>query len=581
MPSLQSYSVRGNRYWRLVESYRDARGRPRLRVLQHLGTAENLMVRLAQAPSRPLYAEEQDFAAAAALWDIAQQLDVVGTIDRHAPKRRQGASVGQYILLAALNRAVAPASKRQLGDWYHRTILTRLLPLRPAALCSQRFWDHMKYLDPATLVAIEAELTQRLVERFNIDLRALFYDTTNFDTFLSSDNPSRLARRGHSKSKRTDLRIIGLALLVSWDCHIPLFSHVYQGNQPDSVTFSKVLDDLVTRYRMFKERCRQITLVFDKGNNSEDNLRALDKSPYHVIGSLVPTQHPDLLDIPLKKFRPLRGARFCGVRVYRTEKEVFDRQRTLVITRSQALLRGQVRGIRQHLTKKLRVLRQLQQRVARSYQPGWRGKPYTRDGLQKAIDTLCSGQYIRAFLWAKVLQRRGRLAIEFGTDRAAYQQLKRRVLGKRILFTTNPELTNEDIVLGYRGQYHVEQAFRDMKDPYCIRFSPPWHWTDDMLRVHAFSCVLALTLTSLLHRQIQAAGLDITPGQLLRELKGIKEITNYYAASPSRPPSGSPPGTPPAVSVGGRPRAERTLTQQNAIQQQLFRILKLERFLAS
>src|SRR5712691_10637642 len=38
-----------------------------------------------------------------------------------------------------------------------------------------------------------------------------------------------------------------------------------------------------------------------------------------------------------------------------------------------------------------------------------------------------------------------------------------------------------------------------MKDPYFISFSPPHRWTDHMLRVHAFYCVLALTLVSLLH----------------------------------------------------------------------------------
>src|SRR2546429_245140 len=67
MPSLQSYVVRGNHYWRLVESYRDKHGHPRLRLLRHLGTAEKLLQLLSQAPGRPLCAEERDFGATAAL----------------------------------------------------------------------------------------------------------------------------------------------------------------------------------------------------------------------------------------------------------------------------------------------------------------------------------------------------------------------------------------------------------------------------------------------------------------------------------------------------------------------------------
>src|SRR6266576_4227381 len=215
MPSLQSYSVRGNRYWRIVESFRDKGGRPRIRVVRHLGTAQKLLERLSEAPGRPLYAAERDFGATAALWDTAQQLDIVRTIDAHARKRKQGPSVGEYILLAALNRALAPASKRKLAAWYRNTILVRLLPLRPAALRSQRFWDHMSYLDASTLVRIENDITRRLVEEWKVDLQTLFYDTTNFDTFLSSENPARLARRGHAKSKRNDLRI------VAWRCWSP------------------------------------------------------------------------------------------------------------------------------------------------------------------------------------------------------------------------------------------------------------------------------------------------------------------------------------------------------------------------
>jgi len=569
MPSLQAYTVRGKRYWRIVESFRDQRGRPRLRVLRHLGTPHRLLELLAQAPGRPLYAQEREFGATAALWDTAQQLDLVRTIDAHAPKRNQGPSVGEYLLLATLNRALAPTSKCQLAAWYQNTLLARLLPLPPAALRSQRFWDHMHYLDATTLQRIENDLTRRLVEGWKVDLRTLFYDTTNFDTFLASDNPARLAKRGHAKSKRTDLRLVGLALLVSSDFHIPLFSQIYEGNQNDSVTFSRVLDDLVARYQIFQEKCQSITLVFDKGNNSAENIQELDDSPYHFIGSLVPTQHSDLLKIPLERFRSLQDPRFPGVRVYRTVKEVFGQPRTIIITRSRALLHGQIRGIRQHLVKKLRALRDLQKRIARSYQPGWRGKPYTAQSIRKHLDALVSGQYLRDFLWGKVTRQQGRLGIAFGTDDAAYERLKERVLGKRILFTDHTDLSDEDIIFGYRGQHHIERAFRDMKDPYFISFSPPHHWTDQMLRVHAFYCVLALTLVSLLHLRVHRAGMPMSQSRLLEQLKGIKEITNYYPAQTAE-----------KLRLGGRPRAEHTMTHRDPEQDQIFRVLHLDRFLA-
>ena len=260
----------------------------------------------------------------------------------------------------------------------------------------------------------------------------------------------------------------------------------------------------------------------------------------------------------------------AGVRAYRTEKEVFGGKRRIVITRSRALLRGQVRGIRQHLAKKLRALRDLQKRIARSHKPGWRGKPYTRESIQKNLDTIISGQYIQDFLWGRVTGKHRRLGIAYGIDEDAYQKLKQRVLGKRILFTDRSDLSDEQIITGYRGQHHIERAFREMKDPYCIRFSPPHHWTDAMLRVHAFSCVLALTLVSLLHRRVRQAGIEITQSRLLEQLKGIKEITNYYPAESAD-----------KIRRGGRPRSERTLTRMNPEQEQIFRALQLDRFRAS
>src|SRR5437870_6547125 len=103
-----------------------------------------------------------------------------------------------------------------------------------------------------------------------------------------------------------------------------------------------------------------------------------------------------------------------------------------------------------------------------------------------------------------------------------------------------------------------------MKEPNCISFYPTRHYTDQMLRVHAFSCVLAVTLVSLLHRRVAQAGVEITQSRLMEQLKGIKENTNYYPAQ-----SGE------KLRPGGGPRSERTLTRLDPQQEQIFRTLQL------
>jgi transposase len=89
----------------------------------------------------------------------------------------------------------------------------------------------MSDLDASQIAAIEQDLTATLIKHFEIDLRCVLYDTTNCATCTDSFNEgSTLAQRGKSKQKRRDLRLIGLALLVTRDFHLPLFHRVYAGN---------------------------------------------------------------------------------------------------------------------------------------------------------------------------------------------------------------------------------------------------------------------------------------------------------------------------------------------------------------
>src|SRR5437660_9840966 len=233
MASLTAKVVHGHKYFQIITSRR-INGKPRQVVLAHLGTADTLFARLQQKQGEPTKARVQPFGFLAAAWGLAQKLQLVSLIDRHVPKRQQGASVGQYLVLAALNRLTSPNSKARMAQWYRKTPLQRWLPLSAKQLRSQRFWDAMNAVDESAIRKIEMQLSRQLVEDFGIDVRCLCFDCTNFDTFIDSRTTSELARRGHAKSKRTDLRVVGLALLVSTDFNIPLFSRVYPGNQPDS-----------------------------------------------------------------------------------------------------------------------------------------------------------------------------------------------------------------------------------------------------------------------------------------------------------------------------------------------------------
>jgi transposase len=98
-------------------------------------------------------------------------------------------------------------------------------------------------------------------------------------------------------------------MLVSTDFPVPLFHKVYAGNVPDCTIFQTVTEELRVRYRELAHNCEHITLIFDKGNNSEEAFATLDTSDFHFIGSLVPCHHADLLDVPASRYQSLRGER--------------------------------------------------------------------------------------------------------------------------------------------------------------------------------------------------------------------------------------------------------------------------------
>jgi len=562
MATIQKKISRGHAYWQIVESRR-INGKPRPVVLMHLGTAEGLLRRLESSPAKTVKAKVFQFGALAALWNLAEELQVVATIDRHIQKRNQGLSCGQYMLLAALNRCVGAASKASFYGWYRKTILHRLLPASKKLLSSQRFWDHMSYPDAQAIARIEEEFSQRLIDQFKVDPRTLLFDATNFDTFIDTRTRSELPQRGHAKSKRKDLRIIGLALLVSTDFHMPLLSHLYPGNQNEAAMFESITETLVTRYRQFAKECEHITLVFDGGNTSSDNIMRLDKSGYHFITSLTLTHHKDLLEVSLRRFRSFAHPRLTGTRAYRTTKEIWEKERTVVITRSQRLFNGQMAGIKAALKKKRDKLQQLRHKLLRSQQPMTKGKGYTHESLKKHLSSIISGQYISEILKTEITEHNGKLDFTYWIDSQSFENLKRIRLGKRILCTDNHNWSTEEIILGSRAQSHIEDAFKQMKDPHWVSFSPTFHWTDQKLRVHTFYCVLALMLSSLLQRKAAQAGIHLTIPVLYEQLSNITEIVNLH---------------PPAADSGrGRLRTQYVLSERTPLQEKLCSLFDLYR----
>jgi len=204
-----------------------------------------------------------------------------------------------------------------------------------------------------------------------------------------------------SHELRTPLNaILGFSEVIKAEVMGPVGTPIYKeyaGNVHDSVEFRSITEDLAAHYRDLALSCDHITLIFDKGNNSAEGFETLAETPFHFVGSLVPTQHSDLLAVPRRRFRVLTMPRLEGVAVYRTAKKVFGQTRTVLVTFNQNLLDGQLQGLTASLNKARRKLRDLQQQLRRWREGKVKGRAPGLESVRKQVQAICSGQFVSGF----------------------------------------------------------------------------------------------------------------------------------------------------------------------------------------
>jgi transposase len=558
MASLVGKRRGGRTYYYLVESARVA-GKPRIVAQQYLGSGEELAARLSQAgPGEPTRTRHRAFGDLAAAWVMLERLQVARAVDEQVGSRRAdaAASVGTYLALAALNRVVAPRSKLGFAGWWQTTAGDRLVRLPAAALDHRRFWDAMDALSVKALRAAERAIAARMVEVFDLDLAGLVLDMTNFATFVDSANQrNSIAQRGHAKQKRLDLRLVGVGLVVTSDGGVPICSHAYQGNRPDVTQFSAVIDELVARFGALARASDTLTVVYDAGCDSADGQADIQASPLHFVGSLRPSDHPELLAIPARRLRMVDAERFPGLTAVEARTTALGADRRVILTHSQSFHLRQARGFEQTLAKARRRLAQLQARLAR----GRTRRP--RAAVEHEIAEILRPRWLsRVITWSLGGEEPASLRLSWRTDPAARRRLEAEVFGKRLLFTDREDWPLAEVVAAYRSQADVEAGFRQLKDPRVVSFSPMFHWTDQKIRVHVFYCVLALAVAHLLRRQAAQAGLQLSVRELLATLAGIQETVLLYQGE------------------RGRPRARHVLTEMDPTQQHLYDLFGLHAY---
>jgi len=316
-----------------------------------------------------------------------------------------------------------------------------------------------------------------------------------------------------------------------------------------------VLSELAERYRELGKAVERLTIVYDAGCDSAANQELIEEAGISFVGSLPPSQHPELLAAPRSRYRTLDPALFPGLTAFETKAVALGARRRVVVTHSDTFHARQARGFAQTLAAATRRLGELSARLA-----GARTRRSKEQVVAEVAEILAARWLDRVIVWELSGDTPATLRLSFRVDEAARRRLEAEVFGKRVLFTDRDDWTVEEVVAAYRSQAIVESGFRQLKDVHIISFSPMYSWTDRKIRVHVLTCVLALAAAHLMRREALRAGFELSVRELLGTLAQIQETELVYRGEK------------------GRPRVRRMLTDMDADQRRLYELFGLDAF---
>jgi transposase len=356
------------------------------------------------------------------------------------------------------------------------------------------------------------------------------FDTTNYYTYMASHTESDLAMRGKNKAGRHHLRQIGLGLLVARDSRLPLYYSVYPGNIHDSKHFEAIMDEMFGVVCGLNKTKERLTVVVDKGMNSEDNYAWIDEhSRIHFITTYSTYFAQDLAATPVDRFEPVdtpenkrliaEGKAEECLLAYRTKGEYWGKERAVIVTYNPSSHRKQEYTFNDKLEAIRQELLSMRAKI-RDRAPHWRDE----DAVKQRYLRLCLRMHMPHELYELTfVQSEAGLSMNFRKN-AYLVGRKQAMFGKSIVITDNTDWTTSDIVQANLERWQVEDRFRLSKDDELVGVSPVRHWTDSKIRCHLFTCVVAMTYLRRIELKLAASGVKRTVADVMEDMRKLHQI---------------------------------------------------------
>lgn len=537
MAHLYKKVKKGHEYYYIRETQR-VYGKPTTINQVYLGTADKVETLLGRGGFSP-----KEFGSVFALNELDKDLDLAGIVNEILPpkKRTKGPSLGELIFYAALNRAIAPTSKRQLATWYETTDIQRIRPLRLESLNSQNFWNHWDRINDNDLEKIAVTFFRRVNSLLPNGDRQLMIEATRLQSAPKSNGGLDEELADEDFAKQTQQQPgIGLALVTERQQGVPLYYQTFSGGLSEGDYFERGLDDLLVRVNNLGVPVKDITLLFHRGIDSESMVNRLNSQEgLHFIASCTSDFAPELTKISLKEYSPLPcrvnqrlsdlDSEDDKVLYYETRADFWGHSRRVIVIFDPKTFHKSYQDLGKKVQKVRKELSALQQRDLHE-EAGEDALQAIRDHLAQ----LCERLKLSPDLFQLSFHREnGRLGL---TLQLNHRQMASNVrhFGKNILITDREDWEAAEIYESFskRGGLEPQRPGKasgqwydnghNSQSPIHVTLMPLYHWTGSKIRVHLFVCVAAMTYLALLSQRLNTNGFSITPREAIDELRSIR-----------------------------------------------------------
>jgi transposase len=404
-------------------------------------------------------------------------------------------------------------NKSDLNSWLETTTLPYEREISSKSLSCDHFWKQMSDITEEHIATAEDAIIRKILAKYNFGLEKIGLDYTNYYTYIKSSNTKcSLAKRGHNKQKRNDLRQFSLAIVTTKESGLPICSYIYEGNKNDQTAFAEYM--LIFEKRIPGYDPETITLVFDGGGNNKVNIKSIKT---HYICSFSLNSCKELYDIELSDYKKIKFSDKT-VLCYRKTHEVWDAQRECILTFSQSLYVGQLNELNENIEVATTAFKELNEKL--NNQKSRISK--TKEAITDKIKTILKKKHLSDIFETRIIIDEEKTRVDYLINAGNKDIIVNKYFGKKLIISDRKDWPTAEIIKTYREQDSIEKIFRSTKDDERFSIRPQYHFTDQKIRVHIFCCLLGLTIATVLHKEMQNRGFIGSKNKMLDILAGIR-----------------------------------------------------------